>query len=123
MNTVVITEKKKRFRQDKDNPYRSRYMLYKLIDENGHLYIEVEQQDFVLNSKVASSIHCTPEIRSRKIGNQLIEYMLNNVREIGEVGPLYSNWQSGKIALIVEQKNMLVKEAIRKRFARNLKRI
>ncbi|MGI6364477.1 MAG: hypothetical protein ACOX2G_01835 [Bacillota bacterium] len=121
--TRVKFQKKRRFRIDPNNPYRTRYMVYRLVGlEQGNYRIEVVQYDYVLRNQVAEKRNVTPELDNPVTGQQLVEYMLENAREAGDVTSIYNDWRQGKIPLISENKNVLVKEAIRKRFARNLKK-
>jgi len=122
--TNVIFQKKRRFRIDPTNPYRTRYMVYKLVELGEERYrIEVEQYDFVLRSQVAEERITTPELKNQATGRQLVEYMLENVKDAGDATTIFYDWQRGRVALICETKNVLVKEAIRRRFARNLKKL
>jgi hypothetical protein len=98
-------------------------MVYRLVGlEQGNYRIEVVQYDYVLRNQVAEKRNVTPELDNPVTGQQLVEYMLENAREAGDVTSIYNDWRQGKIPLISENKNVLVKEAIRKRFARNLKK-
>lgn len=120
---AVKFQKKRRFRIDPNNPYRTRYMIYKLVGlDQGKYRIEVEQYDYVLRNQVAEERNVTPAIDNPVTGQQLIEYMLENAKDAGDVTSIYYDWSQGKIPLISENRNVLVKEAIRKRFARNLKK-
>jgi|SRR5690554_6252488 len=117
-----LYQKKRRFRIDTNNPYRTRYMVYNLVAQGGRHIIEVNQYDYVLRSKVAEDRYVTPEIEPG-VGDQLMEHMLENAKSIGDVEIIYSQWRQGQLALINESKNVLVKEALRRRFARNLKKL
>lgn len=119
----VIFKKRRRFRIDSGNPYRTREMIYRLMDQEDKFIVEVEQYDYVMRNVVAEDRIHTPELENQATARQLIEYMLKNVRDTGEVINIYYDWRKGKVPLICESKNVLVKEAIRKRFARNLKRM
>lgn len=121
---TIIFQKKRRFRIEPNNPYRTRYMIYNLVGLQGEkCRIEVEQYDYALRSQVAEERNRTPEFESNATGRQLIEYMLENARDAGDVTSIYYDWRNGKVPLISENKNALVKEAIRRRFARNLKKM
>lgn len=119
----TIFQKRRRIRIDPNNPYRTRDMIYYLVDQETNFSIEVEQYDYVLRSLVAEDKITTPELENQASARQLIEHMLRNARGTGEVMEIYHNWRKGKVPLICESKNILVKEAIRKRFARNLKKM
>lgn len=121
---IIIFQKKRNFRTDPSNPYKTRYMIYNLIDIGGSkCCIEVEQCDYVLRNKVAEEKITTPDMDNPRTGRQLIEYMLKSVKDAGDVTSVYYDWRRGKVPLISENKNVLVKEAIRRRFARNLKKM
>lgn len=119
----VILKKRRRFRIDSGNPYRTREMIYRLMDQEDKFIVEVEQYDYVMRNVVAEDKIHTPELENQATARQLIEYMLKHVRDTGEVIDIYYDWRKGKVPLICESKNVLVKEAIRRRFARNLKRM
>lgn len=119
-----IYQKKRRFRIDPANPYRTRYLVYSLIGNGTNKYrIHVEQYDYVLRSQVAEDNTVTPEIEGQGPARQLISYMLEKVRSLAEVASTFSQWKKGQIPLIDEKENVLVKEAIKRRFARNLKKM
>lgn len=121
---TIIFQKKRRFRIEPNNPYRTRYMIYNLVGlEGDKCRIEVEQYDYALRSQVAEERNITPELESHATGRQLVEYMLENVKDAGDVTSIYYDWRRGKVPLISENKNVLVKEALRRRFARNLKKM
>lgn len=119
----TILQKRRRFRIDPNNPYRTRDMIYHLVDQETKFSVEVEQNDYVLRSLVAKEKITTPELENQASARQLIEHMLKHARDTGEVIDIYHDWRQGKVPLIYESKNILVKEAIRKRFARNLKKM
>jgi len=119
----IIFQKRRRIRIDANNPYKTRDMIFNLVDQGTKFNIEVEQYDYVMRSLVAEDKIKTPELESQATARQLIEYMLKNVRDTGEVIDIFYDWRKGKVPLICESKNVLVKEAIRRRFARNLKRM
>lgn len=118
----ILFQKKRRFRIDPNNPYRTRYMIFNLIEAGTKYKIEVEQYDYVLRSQVAEEKGATPEIESHSSARQLIEYMLEHVKSLTDVNNTFYQWRHGQVPLIDEKKNVLVKEAIRRRFARNLKK-
>ncbi|HOB34168.1 MAG: hypothetical protein GX090_06620 [Firmicutes bacterium] len=120
----VVLQKKRRFRIDPSNPYRTRYMVYQLLEtEKGKYCIGVEQYDFVLRSQVAEKKDVTPAIENERSARQLIEYMLERARNLADAMEIFAQWRKGNIVLISENKNILVKEAIRKRFVRNLRKL
>ena len=120
----VLLQKKRRFRLDPNNPYRTRYMVYSLVDAGrGKYVIEVEQYDYVLRSQVAAEVFATPELSNPASGKQLVEYMLEHAKDKADIIDIYHEWRQGQIPLIREGRNVLVKEALRRRFARNLKKL
>ena len=122
--TQVVFQKKRRFRIDATNPYRTRFMVFSLVEVGPDSFkIQVEQYDYVLRSQVAEEKIETPILESQSPAKQLVEYMLENVRGVTEVEDTFYAWKKGRVPLINENKNVLVKEAIRRRFARNLKRM
>ena len=74
----------------------------------------MEQYDFVLRSQVAEK-DVTPAIENERSARQLIEYMLERARNLADAMEIFAQWRKGNIVLISENKNILVKEAIRKR--------
>lgn len=118
-----ILKKRRRFRIDSGNPYRTREMIYHLMDQEDNFIVEVEQFDYVMRKVVAEDRIHTPELENQVTARQLIEYMLKNAGSTDDVIDIYYDWRKGKVPLIFETKNILVKEAIRRRFARNLKKM
>jgi len=120
----VVFQKKRRFRIDPTNPYRTRYIVFSLVEVGKDRYsIEAEQTDYVLRSQVAQEKNVTPEFESQGTAKQLIEYMLEHVKSVDDVHDTFYEWRKGLVPLIQENKNVLVREAIRRRFARNLKKM
>lgn len=119
----IILHKRRRFRTDPSNPYRTREMIYTLAENNAKLYLEVEQYDYVLRSQVAEQRAVIPEPVSHVTARQLVEYMLKRAKGTEEVIAIWEDWKKGSLPLIGDTKNVLVQEAIRKRFARNLKKL
>jgi len=91
--------------------------------ESNSYKIEVQQEDYVLRSKVAEGKTTTPEMENQRSARQLMEYLLEHVRSLNEVVSTCNQWSRGSVPLIDERSNQLVKEAIRRRFARNLKKM
>lgn len=118
-------QKKRRFRTDPENPYKTRYMVYSLLEKEGgeDWLIKVEQFDYVMKDQVAYTHIATPKVSSAGVGQMLIEQMLNRAKSVQDVLRIHEQWQEGKLPLIRESKNVLVQVAIKKRFARNLKRL
>jgi hypothetical protein len=99
-------------------------MTFSLMEVDPEKYkIHVEQYDFVLRSQVAEERIDTPVFENQGTAKQLIEYMLENVKGVADVNEAFHAWRKGRVPLVNENKNVLVKEAIRRRFARNLKRM
>lgn len=119
----TVLQKKRRFRIDPNNPYRTRFMIYSLVEDRGKYKILAEQFDYVLRSQVAEDRSSTPEIENQGSARQLLEYMLENVKSIHDIAETYQSWRKGKLSIVNETNNVLVKEAIRRRFARNLKKL
>lgn len=118
-----ILVKKRCFRLDSGNPYRTRNLTYHLVNKDGGLQILVAQKDYVLHSQVAETAIEPLAITNRDTGQQLIEHMLKNARSVTDAAEIYKGWQAGKVSLVQTRKNVLVSEAIRRRFARNLKKL
>jgi hypothetical protein len=118
-------QKKRRCRTDSENPYKTRYMVYSLLEKEGggDWQIRVEQFDYVMKDQVAYTNIATPKVSSAGVGQMLIEQMLNRAKSVQDVLKIHSQWQEGNLPLIRENKNLLVEIAIKKRFARNLKRL
>lgn len=119
----ILLKKRRRIRLDPGNPYRTRDLVFSLIERESELVIEVEQYDYVLHSLVAQDKATVAGEENQAVMRQLIDYMLKRAKEVKEALEIYSNWRHGKITLIKDCNNILVKEAVRRRFARNLKRI
>jgi hypothetical protein len=119
----IIVKKRRRIRIDPNNPYRTRDIFYSLLERERELIIEVEQYDYVLHSLVAEDRKTIQVEEKWACARQLIDYMLKHVNEVGEAIEIYWDWLNGKITLINDCKSVLVKEAVRKRFARNLKKM
>ncbi|MDD3073686.1 MAG: hypothetical protein PHS56_04550, partial [Eubacteriales bacterium] len=96
----IIFQKRRRIRIDANNPYKTREMIFNLVDQGTKFNIEVEQYDYVMRSLVAEDKIITPELENQATARQLIEYMLKNVRDTGEVIDIYYDWRKGKVPLI-----------------------
>lgn len=94
-----------------------------MLNRESELVIEVEQYDYVLRSLVAEDRQTIAVEENQALTRQLLDYMLNNAKGAKEAVAIYQDWRKGKITLIKECNNILVQEAVRRRFARNLKRI
>jgi hypothetical protein len=119
----ILIKKRRRIRLDPNNPYRTRDLIYTLLNRESELVIEVEQYDYVLRSLVAEDRQTIAVEENQALTRQLLDYMLNNAKGAKEAVAIYQDWRKGKITLIKECNNILVQEAVRRRFARNLKRI
>lgn len=122
--TRPIYQKKRRFRIDPSNPYRTRFLIYSIIGTGHNKFkIRVEQQDYVLRSQVAEDAIVTEEIEGPDTARQLVGYMLEKVRSLSEVANVISLWRKGQLPLVNEKENILVRKALDRRFARNLKKL
>lgn len=123
-----LVQKRRRFRPDADNPYKSRVIIYRLKNkapncDRSSYTLEIIQKDYVLQSVVAEDLQVVEGIESQVVGKQLVEYLLRVVREAKEAPVIYRDWKMGEIQIHGSNSNVLVKKAIEKRFARNLKRM
>lgn len=116
-------EKKRRLRIDPGNPYRTRDLVYHLRKSGESYYIEVEQRDYVLHSQVAEIKGEPLELETEEVARQLIEYLLVKARSKKDAVRIYHDWRTGKVPRLRSTKDILVREAIQRRFSRNLKRI
>lgn len=119
----IITQRRRRFRANADNPYKTRALIYKLISTRPMYTLCVTQEDYVLRSVVAVDNIELEGIGNSTSGRQLIDHMFRLARSIDEVADMFRDWQKGELLLKSYGQNLLVKKAIRKRFARNLKKM
>lgn len=123
-----LVQKRRRFRPDADNPYKSRVIIYRLknnviSDKRPNYCLEVIQKDYVLQSMVAEDCKVIEGIDNHVVGRQLADYLLRVVREASEAPIIYQNWKMGGLQLNNSNQNILVRKAIEKRFARNLRKM
>lgn len=122
--TRPIYQKKRRFRIDPSNPYRTRFLIYSIIGTGHNKFkIRVEQQDYVLRSQVAEDGVVTEDLECPDTARKLVGYMLEKVKNLSEVADVISLWRKGKLTLVDEKENILVRKALERRFARNLKKL
>lgn len=123
--TTVVYRKRRRLRHDPGNPYRSRVFVYSIIEDKvpGDYQIQAEQYEYVLKNQVAYAKQITQPLQCLNTAKQLVEYMLKRVASLSEVSPVIRQWQEGRLKLVSETSNLLVKEALRRRFARNLRKL
>lgn len=119
----ICYQKRRRIHLDPNNPYRTREMVYYLFHQDFRCFIRAEQKDYVLKSLVAEDSICTPPLENQGAGRQLVEHLIKRAKSTEEVMEVYQLWQKGGLPPVSSGKNILVKEAVRKRFARNLKKL